>query len=337
MVNKYFLFLLVGTLFSCSYNNRQKEIINKISIDRPEIYSSSFENLISKEFDIQELEKLTTNKRPETRIYFYNYLIRNQPNSCFAICLNHLKDSTRLLTSTSYDTQQCLSIAELMITKAREKNIFSLEENKTLDSIIVTNIKDYTHLESQFYYYLHKNEKTPKVEFYNLIKDLVTVNNQSNYFHKISLINYFSNYNTKTDYKIIKNYLINSLKTDSTIYFNSTLEFIRNNPQQYYFDILTTFYTQYILNNTTRCDECFFELELFCEAISKFHNDETTSILNDLISNQKYISECNYLAKYEQFYHLLKQSNDPYYKQLVKNLEHKIDNQILADVKKYNK
>jgi hypothetical protein len=336
MLKRYFLFLLVVTLFSCSYTNRQKEIITKISIDNPEIYSSSFENLISREFSIQELEKLTNNKTPKTRIFFYNYLIKYQPNSCFAICLDHLKDSTRLLTSTSYDTQHSFSIGELMIKKAREKNIFSVQENKTLDSIIVTHVKEYNHLESLFYYYLHKNEKTPRVEFYNLIKDLVSANNQSNYFNQISLINYFSNYNTKTDYKIIKNYIRTSLTKDNTIYFNPTLEFIRNNPKQYYFDILTNFYNQNILNKTMRCDECFFELKLFCDAISKFHNNETISILNDLLNNQKYISKCNYLAKYEQFYYLLKKTNDPYYSQIIKNLEHKIDKQILVDVEKYD-
>ncbi|MCY7363274.1 MAG: hypothetical protein LH629_14590 [Ignavibacteria bacterium] len=332
MLSKY-LFLII-LLFSCSYNNGQKEIINKISIDNPEVYSNSFEKIILKEFNVKELENLTNDKNPKTRIYFYNYLIKNHPKSCFDICLNHLKDSSRLLTSTSYDTQEYLSVSELMITKARDKNIFSTQENEILDSMIITNINNYNHLASQFYLYLHKNATTPKVEFYNSIRNLVRLNNQSYYFQQISLINYFSNYNIKTDNILIENYLAASLKKDSTIYFNSALEFIRNNPRANYFHILTDFYKQNILNKTTRSDECFFELKLFCEALSKFPNAETNSILNNLINSNQYISQCNYLAKNEQFYYLLKQTNNSYYQTILKSLEHKIDKDILTAVEK---
>jgi len=130
---------------------------------------------------------------------------------------------------------------------------------------------------------------------------------------------------------------LNSIKEDKTIYFNSTLEFIASNPNSDYFEILTNFYAENIQNKLTRCDECFFELKLFCEAISKFKNDESKSILNNLIASEKYFTSCNYLAKNEQFYKLLTSSDTVFYKQLIKTLEPKLNNKILTEVEKYGK
>lgn len=325
------------TFFSCSYNEKQKSVLDKVAKNETEIYSNSFKIKISNEFNTAELVKLTNDKNPQTRIYFYDYLIKKQPDTCFEICLNHLNDSIRVLTSTSYDTQKYLSIGELMITNARNNKIFSLHENQTLDSLIVTNIKNYKHLEGQFYYYLSKNFKTPKVEFYPIIKDLVIEKSQSTYFSQISLINYFSSYNKKSDAEIIKNYLVNSIKKDKTIYFNSTLQFIKNKPNPEYFKILTNFYNENINGKATRCDECFFELSLFCKTISKFKNNETKSIFNSLTQSNNYTSRCNYLAKNEQFYNLLAHTDKDYYRQIIKNLENKIDYKILNEVKKYDK
>jgi hypothetical protein len=333
MVNKYFFIIIL--FFSCSYNNGQKEIINKISTNKREIYSNTFEKKVSNEFSIYEIKKLINNKNSRTRIYFYNYLLKKQPDICFDICLKHLIDSTRLSIFTSYDTQEYLSVAELMIRNARERNIFSTQENKLLDSLILTNINVYKHLESQFFLYLHKNASTPREEFYNLIRHLVILNNQASYAEQFSLLNYFSNYNIKTDDILIKNYLETTLERDNTIYFNSALEFIRNKPEENYFHILINFYNKNILNNTTRLDECFFELKLFCEAISKFPHPKTIAILNHLINSNQYISQCNYLAKNEQFYYLLKHANNSYYDTILNSLEHKIDKVILTDVAKF--
>ncbi len=337
MIIRFSVFLILATLFSCSYNDRQKIIIDHVAKNKPEIYSNSFENKLSIEFSKTEIVNLTDNKNPQTRIYFYDYLIKKHPSYCFEICINHLKDSSSVVTSTSYDTQENISVSELMIANARKNKIFSLQENQALDSIIVTNIKKYKHLEGQFYCYLNKNLKSPKVEFYEIIRDLVIEKKQNNYFSQISLINYFSNYKNKADDKIIKEYLLNSIKKDKTIYFNSTLEFIANNPNTIYFDILTNFYAENIHNKLTRCDECFFELKLFCEAISKFKNDETLSILNGLIASEKYSSSCKYLAKNEQFYKLLTNSDTGFYKQLIKDLELKLNQKILMEVEKYDK
>lgn len=337
MTIRFSIFLILATLVSCSYNDRQKSIIDNVAKNKPEIYSDSFETKLSGEFSKAELVKLTDDKNPQTRIYFYNYLIKKQPSHCFEICINHLKDSSRVLTFTSYDTQEDISIAELMIVNARKNKIFSLQENQTLDSLIITNVTKYKYLEGQFYYSLFKNLKYPRVEFYEIIRDLVIEKKPNNYFSQISLINYFSNYKNKADDKIIKDYLLNFIKNDKTIYFNSTLEFIANNPNSDYFEILTNFYAENIQNKLTRCDECFFELKLFCEAIIKFKNDESKSILNSLIASEKYFSSCNYLAKNEQFYKLLTSSDTDFYKQLIKNIEPKLNNKILMEVEKYGK
>lgn len=334
---RHSIILLLVTLFSCSYNDRQKSILDKVAKNKDEIYSNSFEIKLRDEFSISEIIKLTDDKNPQTRIYFYDYLTKKHPNTCFGICLKHLNDSTRISAFTSYDTQEDISIANLMIRNARNKEIFSSQENQTLDSIIVTNIKKYKHLEGQFYYYLYKNYKAPKSEFYLIIKNLVIKNSKNTLLPQIGLIDYFSSYKIKADDEIIKNYLINSIKKDKTIYFNATLEFIKDNPKPEYFDILTNFYADNIKNKTTRCDECYFELGLFCKALIKFKNNETKSILLDLIQNENYTTMCNYSAKYEQFYNLLTHSDKEYYRQLIENLEYKIDNKILKEVKHYNK
>ena len=337
MARRFLIFLISATLVSCSYNEKQKNIIDSVAKNKSEIYSDTFENKLSREFSKDELVKLTSNKNPQTRIYFYDYLIKKQPNDCFKICINHIRDSSRVLNITSYDTQEDLSVAELMIVNARKNNIFSIQENRRLDSIIITNIKEYKHLEGQFYYYLSKNQKFPKVEFYEIVRDLVIEKNQNNYYTQISLLNYFSNFKYKGDDRLIRDYLLNSIKKDTTIYINSTLEFIANNPNPDYFEVLTSFYAANIQNKLTRCDECFFELKSFCMALSKFKNQKTKSIFDRLIGSENYSSSCNFLAKNEQFYRLLTSSDTTFYRQFIINLERKLNDNILVEVDKYDK
>lgn len=322
-------------LSSCSYNERQKAIIEKVSRRESGIYSKSAKDSISIIFDKEELVELTDHPNPYVRIFFYNHLVEHYPDACFDICLNHMSDSATVHVQTSYDTSSDMTIAEEMIRLARNKKIFSSRKKYAMDSTIVVNVEKYPYLEDDFYLYLYKNASNPDLKFYKQVRKMIS-EGHGEVFGRFALLGYFRGYKIEQDAKLIRTYLEDTVESEDGVGYNFGIEFIENHPDADYYEILTNFYDKRIKNRVTRCDECYFELEFFCKALSQYKREETKLILNQILKSRNYKSLCHHGAINEHMYQLLTKCDKEYYDQIIKDLEHKIDHKILAEVRKYN-
>ncbi len=330
-------FVLLFSLSSCNYSEKQQDIIQKISKKDTSRFDESFRKNLLNEFSKTDIIRLSSHENAEVALYFFQILLEKYPEECFDVLMKNLDNKKTSIISTSYDTLNAMTVPEAMLFWESRKNIFTKEQKKELFEAILTDIEHKTHLDGYVFMYMLDHEKNPDPKYYSSVRKMITTG-ADHYMGDYTLLNYFSNYNKPEDSLIIKDFLKKNIFDKGSIHMNLTVEYIGKHPKPSYFPILREFYDERIKGNTFRADDIFFEFEDLTKATIWYKTEDAKNLMKDIAYRTKYTSSGNYLASNEQIYFLLKKyDNANYFKEVTDDLGRKTDPVKLDSIEAWHK
>lgn len=336
MPYKIIVLLLLFLTLSCNpYNKEQERVLSFIIKHKKYPENANITKAIHANFSKREIEKLTRHTNRYVRVAFYDALVKHYPDRVFNVLINNLSDRAQIWYTPSYDEIANCSVAHYMITAARKSDILSKQEISVLkDSLIFhrnqhDNPNDkYDNLEGLVSVVIYFSK--PQEKYYKTIREAIINAEQPD----DAFLKYLSSFKKKEDYGLIKSSLGKLIESDKLLNRQyMTLYLLSTNPQPQYSPLLIRFYNKFFKNRKLRGEECYWPIDLFIEALSKYPTAETLTILNEILQSRALTSECyQEVTVNEQIYYHLKKSNNTYYDGLLKKLEKKVNRKILNDI-----
>lgn len=331
-MNKVFtlLFLLI-LLASCDDNKEQKEIfriINEGNYDNEdsfERYSDTFKTKVIQSFSKNDFVRLSSSKEAKLSIYFYELLVKEYPEEAFHVFLENIDNLNKVMVATSYDTIDEMTVAEAMLYYSTNKNrVFTQEQLEDIRDRILFNLSTKKHLAGYVGVYLYKNMRNPKMKYYSVIRSAI-VSNSLDSFDIDIFVSYLSEYHNPEDIVIIADYLRSAIGKGSIDHYY-VMQIIKKSPKLMYFDVLKNYYLKVVSNKKIRADECYFELESFVQAIVKYKIVDSKVLLDSVVNEVDYYSDCDFLAPNEHIYSILKNEDSAnYFSEIKKGLTLRVD------------
>lgn len=308
LLRKNLILLCFFIIYSCGFNEPQKNIIQNIEHHNGNIYSSDFQKDVLRYFSNKDIIELSSDSNPYIAIYFFKLLVKKFPEDCYEVFVKNFNNKNTLEISTSYDTVETMTVSQAMLFYCIfDNNIFSESQQLEIFDRIVKNLNRNRDLELYYIYFLDKYSNSPNPRYYSIIKNDLQYQTKK-YFFIPGLIKYFSNYNKEEDEILIKNYITNYLYK-SPLYPNPALEFIEEKPKPEFFSLLCNLYYNKIKEDTIYIYSNYFDLEYFIKALIKYENTKAKEILNEIIQSKNLNIQGDVNFQNEEIYKLLVKDN----------------------------
>lgn len=308
LLRKKLILLCFFIIYSCGFNEPQKNIIQNIEDHNENIYSPDFHKDVLRYFSNKDIIELSSDSNPYIAIYFFKLLVKNFPEDCYEVFVKNFNNKNTLEVSTSYDTVETMTVSQAMLFYCIfDNNIFNENQQLEIFDRIVKNLNKNRDLELYYIYFLDKYSDSPNPRYYLIIKNDLEYQTKK-YFFMPSLIKYFSNYNKEEDEVLIKNYITNYLYK-SPLYPNPALKFIEEKPKPEFFNLLYNLYYNKIKKDTIHIYSNYFDLEYFIKALVKYEDTKAKEILKEVIQSKNLNIQGDVNYQNEEIYKILVEDN----------------------------
>lgn len=258
----------------------------------------------------QQLLTLVEHKKPMIRVFAYCAILERKDIDCFPILKKNLSDTTILTWWYFDDAANSTYISDFYINMSL--NHLSQTQKKELKNLILTN-----HLFLQNAYWIFEEMK-PEDQFYNSIKERSLIN--KDHCNQERVVVALSKFKKEEDIPIIKR-VIQKSNCDFL-----SFKIIEQWPHEKFFEILVKFFKKNIENKKVNGIN---DIEDFCFAVASYKNLKSLEILRKIVTKETYKTPEYFNYNREYAYSAMRFYNCPIYKELIEDLNKKIDSDLV--------